>query len=125
MLAMAPTVTSARYRASDTSAATVSAAFLDAVTAQRWGDAASSLDLVRLDSSRKERVRAARFRPPPMTVEQLLRTNPGMPRAVAAYEAKQMAKERRSINYLRREFGVGDPDSLLALPIAALAQAAG
>jgi len=101
----------------------IGAEFLDAVTAARWRDAASVLDLDQLESARQERARAERDRrrARAVTVSQLLRTNPDMPRSVAVYEVKQRAKQQREMNYLRLEFGVGDPDSLLALPIESVA----
>lgn len=115
--AQQPTIDSA-------SALGVGAAFLAAVTRARWNDAARYLELSGLDAARKERVDAEKRRRAsrPITIQQLMRANPHMPRSVAAYQLKQMAEQRRSVNYLFWEFGVADPDSLLALSIEAVAR---
>jgi hypothetical protein len=110
--------------ADNANAAAVGAAFLGAVTAARWDDAASLLDLAWLDSARRERAAYERFHrtAPAMTVAGLMRANPDMPRSVAVYEAKRMAKEHKSMNFLRMAFGIEEPDSLLALPIDVVAR---
>jgi hypothetical protein len=47
-----------------------------------------------------------------------MRHDPEMPRAAAEYEVKRINELRqRQPNYLEQEFGVADPDSLLALPM--------
>ena len=110
-------------RSTVTSPTAVSAAFLDAVAKSKWTNAAALLDLVQLDTLRKKSARAERLRrsAPSMTFEQLMGSNPDMPRSVAAYELKQREQRKRSINYLRAEFGIGDPDSLLRAPLETLA----
>jgi len=107
-----------------TSVTAVSAAFLDAVVKSNWTEAAELLDLVQLDTLRKKSARAERLRrsSPSMTIEQLMASNPGMPRSAAAYELKQREERQRSVSYLRGEFGMADPDSLLSSPIETVAE---
>ena len=112
-----------RIPADTSSAAIVGAAFLDAVAAAKWSDAARLLDFAPLDSLRKLRAGAARsMRASHLTVERLMRMNPDMPRAVAIDQVKRHAKQSRGESILSREFGVDDPDSLLRMPMNAVAQ---
>lgn len=97
----------------------VSTAFFKAIEAADWRAAAGFLDLTVLERERQSAVEGARSQRtiPPMTVERLMRMDPQMPRAVAEYQVKRMNTARASMNFLEHDFGVGDPDSLLALPI--------
>ena len=99
-----------------------SEAFLDAVAQERWKDAGTLLDLAQLESLRIERATAERQRrrSPPVTVEQLMHSNPDMPRSAAEYQITQTTRQR-SQSLLKFEFGLSDPDSLLSLPIETVA----
>ncbi|HKN65934.1 MAG TPA: hypothetical protein VJW73_06635 [Gemmatimonadaceae bacterium] len=101
----------------------VSAAFFKAIVASDWKAAAGFLDLAALDRERQSAVEGARRQRtmPPMTVERLMRMDPEMPRAVAEYQVKRMNRSRQSRNYLQSDFGIADPDSLLALPMEVVA----
>ena len=102
----------------------VGTAFLKAVQAADWKAAAGFLDLAAIDSLRRSQVSAARRQHPnpPLTVERLMRMDTTMPRAVAEYQVKRMADYQLSESFLEHEFGVKDPDSLLALPIEVAAR---
>jgi hypothetical protein len=102
------------------SPAQVAAAFFKAVAEERWRDAARQLDLAAFDRFRRERIAAARLPQPPhrqTTVEDLLRHDPDMPRAVAEYQIRKMTEAQRQVfNWVDHEFaGVADVDSLAAL----------
>jgi hypothetical protein len=102
------------------SPAQVAAAFFKAVAEERWRDAARQLDLAAFDRFRRERIAAARLPQPPhrqTTVEDLLRHDPDMPRAVAEYQIRKMTEARRHVfNWVDHEFaGVADVDALAAL----------
>ena len=101
----------------------VSAAFFKAIEAADWKAAAAFLDLAEVERERQSAVEGARRMGtmPPMTVERLMRMDPEMPRAAAEYQVKRMNRSRRSVNYLEHDFGIADPDSLLALPIEVVA----
>ena len=101
----------------------VSAAFFKAIAASDWKAAAGFLDLAALDRERQSAAEGARRQQtmPPMTVERLMRMDPEMPRAAAEYQVKRMNRSRQSRNYLQSDFGVADPDSLLALPMDVVA----
>jgi hypothetical protein len=100
-------------------------AFFRAFAQQRWEDAVALLDVADLDQYRRQLVTSARLQPPvpQLTVEDLLRQDPDMPRAVAEYQLERMKRERASSgSYLSFEFaGVRDPAQLDSLPIADLA----
>lgn len=51
-----------------------------------------------------------------------MQMDPDMPRAVAEYEVRRMNIARKFPNFLEMQFGVGDVDSLLALPLESVAQ---
>jgi hypothetical protein len=71
--------------------------FVEAWNARRWSEAAEVLDLDQFDRFRQEFIgRARRQREGPnVTVEELLRRNPGMPRDVAEYQVSRMEEDRR------------------------------
>ena len=102
----------------------VGTAFLNAVRAGDWKAAAAFLDVIPLDHYRLAQIDMARRmgRQPPMTVEQLMRMNPKLPRAVAEYQVEQMNEHRGRANVLEYDFGISDPDSLAALPASIVAQ---
>ena len=101
----------------------VSAAFFKAIEAADWKAAASFLDLSLVERERQSAAEGARRQQtmPPMTVERLMRMDPEMPRAAAEYQVKRMNRSRQSRNFLQMDFGIGDPDSLLSLPIEVVA----
>ena len=111
-------------QATDAAAArAVSAAFFKAIEAPDWKAAAGFLDLAEVERERQSAAEGARRQRtmPPMTVERLMRMDPEMPRAAAEYQVNRMNRSRQSRNYLQSDFGIGDPDSLLALPIEVVA----
>src|SRR2546423_5007249 len=118
------TAQSPRSALDSMSAPAVAAAFLGAVAAARWREAATFLDLGELESVRKDGARSDRIRraSSQITVRQLMQADPDMSRSVVVYQVKQRAKERRAMNILRFQFGIGDPDSLLSLPIEVVAE---
>ena len=63
-------------------AAEVASAFFRAIAQQRWRDAVRYLDPTGLEPYRQQVVAAARRPPHVTTVEELLRGDPDMPRAV-------------------------------------------
>jgi hypothetical protein len=99
-------------------------AFLKAVQAADWKAAAGFLDIVPLDHYRLSRIDAARrrHRVLPITVEQLMKVDSQMPRAVAEYQVQQMKEHSQDFNFLELEFGIADPDSLAAMPASVVAQ---
>jgi hypothetical protein len=115
----------ARAQVTDAAAAqAVGAAFLRAKEAGDWKSAAGFLDLEPLARERGRAVEMARQQRemPPTTVEQLMQMDPEMPRVVAEYEVKRMNVVRNVPNFLEMQFGVGNADSLLALPMETVAQ---
>jgi hypothetical protein len=122
-LAARPTV--ALAQGSDASAAqAVATAFLNAKQAGDWKAAAGFLDLAPLEQHRRSVVERERMRRSrrSITVEEYMRMDPAMPRAVAEYQVRRMNDRRASTNALEQEFGVGTADSLLALPIENVAE---
>lgn len=123
---IAGTVRPAQAQANDAAAAqAVGAAFLKAKQVGDWKAAAGFLDLEPLERERQTAVEMARQQRemPPWTVERLMQMDPEMPRAAAEYQVKRMRATRRSLpNMLEMQFGVGSADSLLALPMEAVAQ---
>jgi hypothetical protein len=94
----------------------VAVAFLGAVAAERWADAAGWLDLPRFDAYR----RAARVRP--VTAADLRRVDPDMPDAVAEYQLRRLAAEQPRFDPLAFDFGEGaTADSVAAWPAAVAA----
>jgi hypothetical protein len=72
--------------------------FLDAWNARRWVDAARLIDLDQFDRFRQDfitRARRAAGQRPTMTVEDLRRSDPDMPREVAEYQIRQMEEQQR------------------------------
>jgi len=115
-------VPSARAQAvADAGALAVGTAFFKAIEAADWKAAASFLDLEVLDEMRRTQADGAR-RQRPSTAEDYMRADTALPRVVAEYYAKRLASAARSHGFLEQEFGVADPDSLLALPIDIVAQ---
>lgn len=117
---------SARAQVDGGSADTVKAiasAFFNAVVGGRWNDASPLLDTISLKAIRREsaeytkRWRATR----PLTAERFMQMNPEMPRAVAAYRAKEANERTRALAKALGVYGVEDPDSLLAMPIESYA----
>jgi hypothetical protein len=102
----------------------VGAAFLKAEEAADWKAAAGFLDLEPLERERQMAATMARQQreAPPLTVERLMQMDPEMPRAAAEYQVKRMNRREKFPNFLEMQFGVGDADSLLALPIEVVAQ---
>lgn len=118
LLVMAAASCAGRSRAS---ADEVGAAFLNAVAKGNWSDAGRFIDLARLDSARRTSAQAERVRRaiPAMTIVTLMKSDPDLSPSVAAYQLKQIAKQR-SRSLLTFAFGVSDPDSLIAMPIERL-----
>jgi hypothetical protein len=104
----------------ETAEATVRA-FLDALTSERWRDAAALLDLGGFESSLRATIALAkrsRDRPEQsVSVEEMLRHDPNMPRAVAEYHVKQAqeASTRMGDPLLLEYADVPDVDSLARL----------
>ncbi|MBM4188998.1 MAG: hypothetical protein FJ206_16995 [Gemmatimonadetes bacterium] len=72
--------------------------FLEAWNARRWSQAAALLDLDQFDRFRQDfiaRSRQAGGRRPTMTVEELRRMDPDMPREAAEYQVRRMEEEAR------------------------------
>jgi hypothetical protein len=88
----------------------------------RWLDAARMLDLKSFEPQRAQSVANARqardAHPFHLTVDQILRHDPSMPRAVAEYQVKQAEEAFRDYNPLSYEYAdVPTADSLAALPV--------
>ncbi|MGZ3331612.1 MAG: hypothetical protein ACXU9O_05640 [Gemmatimonadaceae bacterium] len=88
----------------------------------RWLDAAHLLDLKSFEPQRAQSVANARrardTHPFHLTVDQILRHDPSMPRAVAEYQVKQAEQSFRDFNPLTYEYAdVPTADSLAALPV--------
>lgn len=102
----------------------VGTAFLKALQARDWKAAASFLDIVPLDHFRLEQIDMARRSRsgPGMTVEQYMKSDSTMPRAVAEYQVRRMREGSRTFSALEFEFGITDPDSLAAMPARVAAE---
>lgn len=90
----------------------------------RWLDAARLIDLKSFEAQRARSVANARHARPQfhLTVEELLRHNPTMPRAVAEYQVKQSEILMRDYNPLWDEYAdVPTADSLAHLPVGVAA----
>lgn len=84
--------------AAQTTAAEAATGFLNAWNARRWTEAARLLDLDQFETFRRDfAARAARGGDdaPRMTVEDLRRYDPSMPREVAEYQVRMMEEQRR------------------------------
>jgi len=99
--------------------AVVVRAFFQALGDERWTDAVLLLDLTDLDTYRHLRADAARRPISELTVDQLLRADSELPRAVAEYDVKRSRAQRAAFgNYLSREFaGIQSADDLDTLPL--------
>lgn len=76
----------------------VATRFLDAWNARRWSEAARLLDLDQFDRFRQDFIARARRAPdegPRLTVDELRRQDPSMPREVAEYQIRMMEEQRR------------------------------
>lgn len=101
-------------------------AFWEAILKRRWAEAVQYLELTDLEQYRREQ--AAEFRaysgPAPLTVEDLLKADPQMPRAVAEYEVRRRASwalETPAVPF--PDFaGIESVDHLERLPIEDVAQ---
>lgn len=102
----------------------VSTAFFDAVEGAHWAEAARLLDTTALESIRHRIADDARtYRAmKPMTVQQLMRASPGIPRAVATYRATERNARIRALANIAERVGASGPDSLLALPLQVFGQ---
>lgn len=91
-------------------------AFFKAEDENRWLDAARMLDLRRFEPIQRNAVTASRGAIRQITAQELMKLDPGMPRAAAEYQVKRMNEVRRTHNYLLDEFArVTSVDSLAAL----------
>jgi hypothetical protein len=98
----------------------VAASFFKAVAEERWRDAARLLELRAFDRYRREQVASMRLPMPEstITVEELLRHDPDMPRAAAEYRVRKAQEARRNTRerLLAHEYaGVTSLDSLAAM----------
>jgi hypothetical protein len=75
----------------------VASRFVEAWNERRWSEAAALLDLDQFDRFRQDFLTRARRQQdgPEITVPELLKRNPGMPREVAEYQVQQMNEQRR------------------------------
>jgi hypothetical protein len=104
------------------SPADIARQFFAAEREGRWLDAARLLDLKSFEPQRARSVANARHANDAqqfhLTVDQMLRHDPSMPRAVAEYQVKQAAESFRDFNPLTYEYAdVPTADSLAALPV--------
>jgi hypothetical protein len=107
---------------STASPADVAREFFAAERDARWLDAARMLDLKSFEAQRAQSVANARrtrdAHPFHLTVDEILRHDPSMPRAVAEYQVKQAEQSFRDFNPLADEYAdVPTADSLAALPV--------
>jgi hypothetical protein len=105
---------------SNASPADVARDFFAAERDGRWLDAAQLLDLRAFEVQRDQDVASAR-RPRPnlrLTVEQVRRSDPDMPRAVAEYYVKKAATRSRDYNPFSHQYAnVTSANTLAALPV--------
>lgn len=100
------------------------AAFFRAFAAQRWWEAAALLDLTPLEFYRREMAGVYRGPGREPTIEDLLQSDPEMPRAVAEYELKRLKRipQTDMSDYLSRQFAdVRSPAQLDSLSIEEVA----
>ncbi|HEY2853727.1 MAG TPA: hypothetical protein VGJ18_12825 [Gemmatimonadaceae bacterium] len=125
-LLLAVEASQARAQAAESGVAAAQAvgtAFLKAIQAADWKAAAGFLDVVPLDHYRLEQIDMAKHsRRSTMTVEQIMRADSTMPRAVAEYQVQRMKQQSQRYNFLEYEFGVTDPDSLAAMSPSTVAE---
>lgn len=98
----------------------VAASFFAAVAEARWRDAARLLDLRAFDRYRRELIASMRLPVPErtITVEEILRHQPDMPRAVAEYQVSKAQEAQRDVSamMLSHDYaGVTSVDSLAAM----------
>jgi hypothetical protein len=94
--------------------------FFKAEDEGRWLDAARLLDLKRFETLRRMTVRGARTIRDPwrQTPEQIMQSDPEIPRAVAEYQANRANKHFSDFNPLEFQYArVPSADSLEALPV--------
>ena len=96
-LALACALASAAPVVAQTSPRDAATSFIDAWDQRRWSDAAGLLDLDLFDQFRQdfiERAHQDNASPPDLSVDDVLRQNPGMPRDVAEYQVRMMREQR-------------------------------
>jgi len=115
---LAPPLRPCRAQSGGAPAAVVDS-FFRAVEQERWYDAARLTDLEALGALRDQAVRSSRTqRQYHVTPEQLMKSDPAMPRAAAEYQAKRSEVLRADFDLLAFEFAnVHSADSLAALPV--------
>jgi hypothetical protein len=94
--------------------------FFKAEDEDRWLDAARLLDLKRFEAFRQRSLKGLRMPRTSWrrTAEELMRSDPEMPRAVAEYQAKQINKGFEDLDIVGSQFArVTSVDSLAALPV--------
>ena len=117
-------VAECQAQAADAAAAqAVATAYLKALQVGDLKAAVGFLDLEPFDRYRRGQAESAKHQQmaPPITPERLMSHDPEMPRSVAEFNARRMNDQRRSTNVLEYQFGLTDPDSVLALPVETLA----
>ena len=117
----------AMAQAAADSGARVGSAFLQAVAAERYGDAVRLLDLWGIEAHRRRTLANWDLNPrdrKPVTADDLMRSSPDMPRAVAEYQAKKYSEPDPDADpALDYEFAnVSDAKELAALPLADVAE---
>jgi len=101
-------------------------AFLRAVEEERWYDATEFIELGRFEAelaSTIEFARRPRMAPPPMTVDDMRRHDPDMPREVAEYQLKRLQRQLEDTRaHLRYQFAdIPSVDSLSRLTLRQVA----
>ena len=118
-LVLAAVVAAAPASGQATDPRQVAEAFFEAVAAERWREAAGFLDLESFDVYRQALIASARNTRPErrLTVEEMMRWQPDMPRAVAEYHIKQIDEVGKdSARWLKLEFaGIDGVDALAAM----------
>lgn len=90
--------------------------FSRAVRDARWLDAARFVDVAMIARMRDEQLESLRRPVPKVTVEDLLRRNPDMPRVVAEYEVRRIDEHRSDLDPLLSQYArVGSADELARL----------
>ena len=98
VLLAAGLVAGTRVAAAQSSPRDVTARFIDAWNGRRWNEAAQLIDLEQFDRFRQDfitRARRSNEEEPRMTVADLQRQDPRMPREVAEYQIRMMEEQRR------------------------------
>ncbi len=97
-VSLALTASSVAPAAGQSSPREAAAGFLEAWNARRWTETARLLDLDSFDRFRRNFLARAQRQPdegPQPNVEEMLRTNPGMPREAAEYQIRMMREQQR------------------------------